>query len=445
MINGLHSGRKAENGKLFSQEYVERKSIFGRYSNAELLGQLKRLARNPCDAEFSHDKIVPLWNQTLQVRRVMALCDTAFPRRKRMLEHFCKDKLSGSLPYVDGDIRKAKKRRLSYAASTSCVLKSTDNAESLGQKITMGLCDSTSLSTFEDDFQDNLFLDDAMDWNLSAKNLMTFVDSSESTNDSTQLSPKNLRCHALDSFDGTQISGKKHHLQSARLSTKILNFIGDISQRSVIPVGSRFQADVPEWSLDSLNKAGHNGEDGHCNNSRWLGTQIWPSQCRMETSTRVVGEGRSDSCCCASPGSSECIRRHILEERLVLQWDLGPAFFTWKFDEMGEQTVIKSWAVKEQKTFEALLKDPQAKGKNFLKHALVSLPRKSSKAIVSYYFNVFVPRWISQQTRSGHKVVDSDEEVDDSSYMMKYGKGPRGRGIPTSSRGCKTRYLRQPS
>ncbi|GAA0155305.1 hypothetical protein LIER_13064 [Lithospermum erythrorhizon] len=78
MINGLHSGRKEKN-ELLSQENEE-KSVFGRYSNAEMLVQLKRLAQNPCDAEFSHDKILPLFNQSLFMRRVMALCDTAFPR-----------------------------------------------------------------------------------------------------------------------------------------------------------------------------------------------------------------------------------------------------------------------------------------------------------------------------------------------------------------------------
>ncbi|GAA0187305.1 hypothetical protein LIER_34593 [Lithospermum erythrorhizon] len=374
-------------------------------------------------------------------------------KRKRKLEHFYKHKLRASLtPVVDGDITEARKGPLSYASSTSGVLNSTSTAESLGQSITVGSCNSTSFFNFEGNCQDKFFLDDVTDWKSSAKNLMELVvDSDESRNGSTQLSPENLSDEAvmtLDTHDDTQIRNsqslnrrKKHHLQSARLSTKIQSFI---SPRSVIPVGSRFQADVPEWNGASLDKAGHTAEDSDCKSSRWLGTQIWAAQNKMESTARVVGKGRPDSCICASPGSVECIRRHILEERLILQCGLGHVFFTWKFDEMGEQTV-KSWAVKEQKTFEALVKDPKASGKNFLKHALVSLPRKSSKSIVSYYFNVFVPRRIGQQTRSGHNQVDSDEEGDDSNYMMKYGRRPELRGTLMDSGGGTPRYLRHPS
>lgn len=51
------------------------KLIFGRYSDAEMVAQLKKLALDPCDSNVSHQGIRPLWNQMLRVRDVMALAD----------------------------------------------------------------------------------------------------------------------------------------------------------------------------------------------------------------------------------------------------------------------------------------------------------------------------------------------------------------------------------
>lgn len=50
------------------------KLVFGRYSDAEMLAQLKRLALNPCDSAL-RQKDRPLWNQMLRVRDAMTLSD----------------------------------------------------------------------------------------------------------------------------------------------------------------------------------------------------------------------------------------------------------------------------------------------------------------------------------------------------------------------------------
>ena len=52
----------------------QRKSVFGRYSDAEMLAQLKRLALNPC-ASALRQIDPPLWNQMLKLRDAMTLSD----------------------------------------------------------------------------------------------------------------------------------------------------------------------------------------------------------------------------------------------------------------------------------------------------------------------------------------------------------------------------------
>ena len=65
---------------------------------------------------------------------------------------------------------------------------------------------------------------------------------------------------------------------------------------------------------------------------------MWPVDgTTTGTILRAVGKGRSDSCTCVCPGSIDCTKCHVCEERLSLRSDLGPAFMSWKFDEMGEE------------------------------------------------------------------------------------------------------------
>lgn len=60
-------------------EDVQNNSIFGRYSEAELLDRLKRIALDPCKPQFARDKIRPLCNGVLRVRKVMVLKDSEIP------------------------------------------------------------------------------------------------------------------------------------------------------------------------------------------------------------------------------------------------------------------------------------------------------------------------------------------------------------------------------
>ncbi|KAK9279601.1 hypothetical protein L1049_013280 [Liquidambar formosana] len=179
----------------------------------------------------------------------------------------------------------------------------------------------------------------------------------------------------------------------------------DSLRRLEIPVLPLFQADVPDWT----GPPDHG--DSESDTSKWLGTRTWPIEGRStETKRNEIGKGRRDSCSCTSPGSMDCIKLHTTEKRIQLQFDLGPAFWSWKFDEMGEE-VSKSWTPQGQKAFKLLVKrNPISQGKSFLKPALQCFPSKRRESIVSYYFNVFLPRRISKQTRAGCTTVDTDDD-----------------------------------
>ncbi|KAF5940927.1 hypothetical protein HYC85_022094 [Camellia sinensis] len=382
------------------------KSAFGKYSDSDMLSWIKRLALDPCTSGPSQSTIRPLWNQTMKVRKVMALSVTEFPRRKRKLQQFLKDKFA----YARGltsetsnqqSVTNLSKGQLSRASSNSCLLNSIDSTGSFNKKIFLNSSSSGSLLTCEDN---------VVDWGPPNHDICPSIESDESISGSILVSPKRLNLdnpkNSLDLDDSVHSSSspssgepKQVYLQAPRRSIRLLNFIGDHLQRMIVPVGPRFQADVPEWT-GPPKKENLNGQDADSENSRWLGTQIWPLKGRTtETTKQAVGEGRSSSCTCVSPGSIDCTKRHVLEERLILRSDLGPAFLSWKFDEMGEE-VSKSWTLKEQERYESLVKMyPLSNRKNFLKHALKSFPSKGKESILRYYFNVFIPRRMSLQTR----------------------------------------------
>lgn len=125
------------------------------------------------------------------------------------------------------------------------------------------------------------------------------------------------------------------------------SYVLDNRQRLAIPVGPRFQIDVPEWNGPPQRKYPHRTLT-KSESSKWLGTVIWSNkETTPETERDVIGRGRPDHCDCHVPGSIICVKRHITEKTAHLQKDLGPAFQIWKFDEMGGD-VTKLWKQSEQ-------------------------------------------------------------------------------------------------
>lgn len=186
-----------------------------------------------------------------------------------------------------------------------------------------------------------------------------------------------------------------------------LDYIQDESDKKAIPIlAGRFQADLPEW----IGPPNSNNET----ELKWLGTQIWPKQTTTTEGDGVgiiIGKGKpAELCDCESPGSVECVRRHVSDERIKLQTELGSAFWEWKFEEMGEE-VSNQWTLEEQHKFEEIVKmNPLSQGKSFLKPAMAALPSHNRQSIVSYYLNVHLPRRIGEETRSDDKEADTDDE-----------------------------------
>ncbi|XP_057535547.1 AT-rich interactive domain-containing protein 1-like [Amaranthus tricolor] len=174
----------------------------------------------------------------------------------------------------------------------------------------------------------------------------------------------------------------------------------------VIPIGSRFQVNVPEWK-GAPNETRVNGDS---DTSKWSGTRIWPLENENKDSEFEIGKGRPSFCGCFSPGTPICVKLHISKAKTKLQAELGPAFESWKFNEMGEY-VERSWSSKQKKRFDSLVKaNPVSKNKSFLQPAMSAFPSKTRMDIANYYLNVYIPRRIGMLTRSGRKVLDSDDE-----------------------------------
>lgn len=344
-------------------------------------------------------------------------------KRKRKLQQLVKDKLkspTGFASLKQQSIPNLRSKQLSQSSSLSCLLNSLDSAQSHDEKFIIESHTSVSLVTFDEALPEKPVTtecscaEDVVVLNCTSKDVITISDSDESVNGSNPASPEDSTPTKARHPGISKVSGGscRRRLEPSHRSTRLLNFIGDHLERKAIPVGPRFQTDVPEWD-DTVDKSilvrAYNSDP---DNLKWLGTQVWPDENGNAKPTgRRIGKGRHNSCSCASRGSANCIKRHVLEERQRLQRDLGPAFSSWRFDEMGEQ-VSESWSLKEQRSFESLMKKkPFSDGKAFWKRALKCLPRKSKKDIVIFYFNVYIPQRMSLQRRlPSAKQIDTDDE-----------------------------------
>ncbi|XP_056861529.1 uncharacterized protein LOC108847527 [Raphanus sativus] len=165
---------------------------------------------------------------------------------------------------------------------------------------------------------------------------------------------------------------------------------GSNKTKPVIPVGPGFQAEIPVW-IAPTKKGKFYGSPGDSDTLRWLGAGVWPTySLKKKVYYKKIGEGRPDSCPCPTPGSTDCVKLHIKEARELLEKETGGAFYTWKFDEMGE-VGSKSWTAKEEQKFRSLVKkNPLSNRDGFWKYASKAFPRRSEKDVISYYYNVFL-------------------------------------------------------
>lgn len=435
----LPKGDVARQGKL----------LFGSYSDTEIVLWLKALALDPCKPGASQESNQKLRDQILNVRKVMLMTSTQFPQRKRKLEQYFKGKTatnsgSTSEKYNQQNCTKLSRAHISVASSTSCLLNSADSTDSLNWQFLQNPGSSGSLLVSENSSRGkqvatNLsFLDNAVDFcPTTIKYSSSLIDSDESVNGSNPQTPPNFTLHGPPLMDADDTVHSSY--SSSLEEPKQLNF-----RRMPIPIGPRFQAEVPDW-IEPVKKGKLYGVEGVSEDSRWLGTRVWPvGGGSTNISLEEIGKGRPDSCSCFSPGSSDCIKHHIIENRLRLRSELGPAFSSWKIYEMGE-VVSNSWTCNERKSFDSLVQLKQVNGEtNYWKKANKCFPSRSKKSILSYYFNVFIPRRMKLQIKSCSKQVDSDdEEIEDANHKESEGLCKAKSDRLSKSNDVKTRYLRQ--
>ncbi|XP_048438952.1 uncharacterized protein LOC103949452 [Pyrus x bretschneideri] len=442
------------------------KSPFGLYADSDMLVWLKGLALDPCDRNVSPGSLRQLWNQSLKVRKFLLLGNAESPRKKRKLDQFLKGSKFAEVSRLDtgkSDVRSVKRMSTGHSVS-SCLTNTNANHEISKPRLVSNSHGSGSLLTFENEYQGkpystNLTIRDVENSGPSCKDnsASPIFDTDESNNGLNKFNLENMNLcdetienvnDTADSSDSPSldeksteferalrfmifrddylprsipvrdINGSSHHSDSSRSIEQNLKlreavrllFTDGSLPRSVVPIGPCFQADVPVWTGPINSKTPYGG-DGDSAASKWLGTRTWPIKGKSAgTTVKALGKGRSNSCSCISPGSVGCVKHHIREERQLLQFELGPAFRSWKFGEMGE-FVSKSWTSTEQRTFESLVKEkPLSNEASFWKIAYKRFPSQSRKSILNYYYNVYIPRRMSLQTRSSLDKIDSDDD-----------------------------------
>ncbi|KAL5747520.1 hypothetical protein ACOSQ2_024817 [Xanthoceras sorbifolium] len=208
-------------------------------------------------------------------------------------------------------------------------------------------------------------------------------------------------------------TGQKEKTFSSVTNTTV-DVFGNVPLEKQVPVGPRFQASIPEWTGVVVES-----------DSKWLGTQVWPVVDREQYSLierDFIGRGRPDSCGCPLPGSVSCVRFHIAENRMKLKLELGSAFFSWRFHQMGEEVSLR-WTIEEEKRFKDMVKsNSPSSNKRFWDKASKCFHKKTRKDLLSYYFNVFLVRRRSYQNRVTPRDIDSeDDESQFGSFSESFG------------------------
>ncbi|KAJ4815406.1 ELM2 domain-containing protein [Rhynchospora pubera] len=171
----------------------------------------------------------------------------------------------------------------------------------------------------------------------------------------------------------------------------------DLSHKPVA-IGPNHQALIPDWNPSSVN-------DNDGDSEKWIRYCVSPSHDLDPVLSRNI-------CCdCADEGSMRCVRQHVAEVREDIRRVYGQEKFeNLGFCNIGEEVAL-NWTAEEEKLFqEAVSSNPKSMDKNFWDDLSYIFPNKSSRDVVSYYFNVFILRKRAQQNRWDPAHIDSDDD-----------------------------------
>jgi len=272
-------------------------------------------------------------------------------------------------------------KRIIVQGVTSMKKKNYDFPPQEGKEEFCGIStqDYSHLSDFNDSIKGSGYLMNQVNLNIHVKDLMDDNSYHCSTKTPIKKKPKKEDMDLIHS-PKTFLASRGKHLP-----------------RPVIPIGPRFQAEVPKWDA----KTNINKFNDDC--LKWLGTQIWPMPFLSKTNAKGIDEGGLDSCSSDNHESVDCVG----EARECLKFKFGTAFSSWKFDDVRD--VSKSWTMEEQKEFESLVKlNPQSSVTRFCNLAMEYFPSKSMKSVINYYYNVYIPRCMSIDGRSSFGDIDRE-------------------------------------
>ncbi|CAL9193040.1 uncharacterized protein LOC135615372 [Musa acuminata AAA Group] len=219
---------------------------------------------------------------------------------------------------------------------------------------------------------------------------------------------------------------------------EICSPVFDYFKRKHVAIGVNHQVDIPEWRSNNhigdyedfastlpseTTPPSSNHVVDEVESDRWVGTCAMPLPESALLASNVLVLQCKD-CGCPDEGSIRCVRQHVMETREKLKKQLGQdKFIELGFGDMGE-VVAQKWTEEEEQLFhEIVLSNPASLGKNFWDKLPQVFPTRSSKELVSYYFNVFMLQKRAKQNRLDPLHVDSDDDEWQESHHGEFATG----------------------
>ncbi|OEL33746.1 hypothetical protein BAE44_0005233 [Dichanthelium oligosanthes] len=179
---------------------------------------------------------------------------------------------------------------------------------------------------------------------------------------------------------------------------------GPCPTRKPVPIGPNHQAELPECRP-------FGGKTDEDESHKWIRNSVVPMPGTDALSLMLKPVHCKAGCDCFDKDSINCVKKHVKEAREKLKVSVGTdTFRELGFYDMGEE-VASRWTEEEEHLFEeVVLSNPASLRRNFWDELPLAFPSKSSKELVSYYFNVFMLRKRAEQNRFDPMNIDSDDD-----------------------------------